>query len=150
MPVLGMTLSRPWLLSGLCVVAGIAGLCDAASAAAVEKAAPACASIAFHPVPAGLTDGQQDAGLYKSRFGRIEVKVTVKGGEAPHNAAAINRLLDGERGAYRDIVLLNTAAALIVADKARDLAEGASLAAQAIDSGAAKRRVEKLIAVSNA
>ena len=53
-------------------------------------------------------------------------------------------------GAYRDIVLLNTAAALIVADKARDLAEGASLAAQAIDSGAAKRRLEKLIAVSKA
>lgn len=57
---------------------------------AAEKAAPACASIAFHPVPAGLTDGQQDAGLYKSRFGRIEVKTNVKGGEAQGYFVEIN------------------------------------------------------------
>jgi anthranilate phosphoribosyltransferase len=60
------------------------------------------------------------------------------------------RLLDGERGAYRDIVLLNAAAALVVADKAKDLREGALLAAKAIDDGAAKRVLEKLVAVSNA
>jgi len=90
-----------------------------------------------------MTVSPEDAGLPRWPLD------AVKGGEAPHNAAAITRLLDGEPGAYRDIVLLNTAAALIVADKARDLAEGASLAAQAIDSGAAKRRLEKLIAVSN-
>lgn len=59
-------------------------------AMAAEKAAPACASIAFHPVPAGLTDGQQDAGLYKSRFGRIEVKTNVKGGEAQGYFVEIN------------------------------------------------------------
>jgi len=74
----------------------------------------------------------------------------VKGGEAKENAAALARLLDGEVGAYRDIVLLNAAAALIVADKAKDLREGALLAAKAIDGGAAKRVLEKLIAVSNA
>jgi anthranilate phosphoribosyltransferase len=91
-----------------------------------------------------MTVSPEDAGLPRWPLD------AVKGGEAQHNAAALTRLLDGERGAYRDIVLLNTAAALIVADKARDLAEGASLAAQAIDSGAAKRRLEKLIAVSNA
>ena len=72
----------------------------------------------------------------------------VKGGEAPQNAAALVALLDGERGAYRDIVLLNTAAALIVADKAENLRQGALLAAKAIDEGAAKRVLEKLIAVS--
>ncbi len=91
-----------------------------------------------------MTVSPEDAGLPRWPLD------AVKGGEAKHNASALTRLLDGERGAYRDIVLLNTAAALIVADKARDLAEGASLAAQAIDSGAAKRRLEKLIAVSNA
>jgi anthranilate phosphoribosyltransferase len=73
----------------------------------------------------------------------------VKGGYAPENAAALARLLNGEPGAYRDIVLLNSAAALIVADKAHDLREGVDLAAKAIDSGAAKRVLEKLVAVSN-
>jgi anthranilate phosphoribosyltransferase len=73
----------------------------------------------------------------------------VKGGEAPQNAAALMALLDGELGAYRDIVLLNTAAALIVADKAENLRDGAILAAKAIDDGAAKRVLEKLIVVSN-
>jgi len=43
---------------------------------------PACSAIKFRPVPAGMTDGEQDAGLYKSRYGRIVVKTDVKGGEA--------------------------------------------------------------------
>ncbi len=73
----------------------------------------------------------------------------VKGGYARENAAALTRLLDGETGAYRDIVLLNSAAALIVADKARDLREGVDMAAKAIDSGAARRVLEKLIVVSH-
>jgi hypothetical protein len=46
------------------------------------KTPPACAAIAFRPVASGMTDGDQDAGLYKSRFGRIVLKATVKGGEA--------------------------------------------------------------------
>lgn len=73
----------------------------------------------------------------------------VKGGYAPENAAALTRLLDGEAGAYRDIVLLNSAAALIVADKARDLRQGVDMAAKAIDNGAAKGVLAKLVAVSN-
>ena len=73
----------------------------------------------------------------------------VKGGDAPENAAALMRLLEGEKGAYRDIVLLNAAAALIVADKAEDLRAGADMAAKAIDSGAAKTVLKKLISVSN-
>ncbi len=95
--------------------------------------------------------------------GRVEVKTVtpedaglprwplsaVKGGEAPQNAAALMRLLDGERGPYRDIVLLNTAAALMVADKVENLREGAQLAAKAIDDGAAKRVLENLVTVSN-
>jgi hypothetical protein len=46
------------------------------------KEPPSCAAIKFRPVPSGMTDGEQDAGLYKSRFGRIELKATVKTGEA--------------------------------------------------------------------
>ena len=72
----------------------------------------------------------------------------LRGGDCTHNAAALTRLFDGETGAYRDIGLLNSAAALIVAGKAKDLREGAALAAEAIDKGAAKAKLEKLIAVS--
>ena len=51
-------------------------------ARAADKEPPACAAITFRPVPSGLSDGEQNAGLYKSRFGRIEVMATVKNGEA--------------------------------------------------------------------
>ncbi|MEN6543761.1 anthranilate phosphoribosyltransferase [Parvibaculum sp.] len=73
----------------------------------------------------------------------------LRGGDPAHNAAAIVALLDGAPGAYRDIVLLNAAAALIIAGKAATLAEGAKLAANAIDSGAAKKVLARLVAVSN-
>ncbi|MDO9126876.1 MAG: anthranilate phosphoribosyltransferase, partial [Parvibaculum sp.] len=71
------------------------------------------------------------------------------GGDPVQNADAIRRLLDGEAGAYRDIVLLNAAAALIVSGKASTLKEGAAIAAKAIDSGAARETLAKLVAVSN-
>ena len=58
-------------------------------------------------------------------------------------------LLDGAPGAYRDAVLLNAAAALVIAEKAADLKEGAGLAAESIDSGAAKRAVETLARVTS-
>jgi anthranilate phosphoribosyltransferase len=71
------------------------------------------------------------------------------GGDPSYNAAAMHTLFDGAPGAYRDIVLLNTAATLIVADKAADLREGAAMAAEAIDSGKAKQTLARLVAVSN-
>src|SRR6185437_9131324 len=61
----------------------------------------------------------------------------IKGGDPQHNAEALRALLGGSPSAYRDIVLLNSAAALIVADKVTDLKTGAALAAERIDSGAA-------------
>lgn len=70
----------------------------------------------------------------------------IRGGDARYNAAALTRLLAGEAGAYRDAVLLNAAAALIVADRAGDWAEGAALAAEAIDDGAAERLLSQWIA----
>ena len=61
----------------------LAGACAVSTArAAGTKEPPNCAAIAFRPIASGMTDGTQDAGLYKSRFGRIELKATVKSGEA--------------------------------------------------------------------
>ena len=71
------------------------------------------------------------------------------GGEAEENAAMMRALLDGEEGALRDIVLMNSAAALIIAGRADDLAAGAELAAAAIDEGATRETLEKLVAITN-
>jgi len=71
------------------------------------------------------------------------------GGDPEYNAQAIHALFDGAAGAYRDIVLLNAGAALIVADKVADLREGAAAAAELIDSGKAKDTLARLVAVSN-
>jgi anthranilate phosphoribosyltransferase len=73
----------------------------------------------------------------------------LKGGEAEANAAAVSGLLDGAQGPFRDIVLLNAAAALVVADAAPDLAEGIAQAAQAIDSGRARGVLARLVAITN-
>lgn len=73
----------------------------------------------------------------------------LKGGDAEHNAAALRALLDGAPGAYRDITLLNAAAALVIAGKAETMKEGVALAAASIDSGRARAALDKLIAVSN-
>jgi anthranilate phosphoribosyltransferase len=73
----------------------------------------------------------------------------LKGADAVTNAAAITGLLAGERSPYRDIVLLNSGAALLIAGKAADLKAGAALAAQAIDSGKAKATLAGLVAITN-
>jgi len=72
----------------------------------------------------------------------------LRGGDREQNAQIIKALLDGEPGPRRDIVLMNAAAALVAGAKARDLKEGVTLAAHSIDSGAAKAKLERLIAVS--
>jgi anthranilate phosphoribosyltransferase len=79
---------------------------------------------------------------------RYELK-DILGGTPEENAQAIHDLFDGAPGGYRDIVLLNAAAALIVAERASSLKEGAEMAAAALDSGAAKQTLAKLVAVSN-
>ena len=85
----------------------------------------------------------EDAGLPRSQLADLI------GGDAAANAEAIRRLLEGEPSAFRDIAILNAAAALIVAGKAATLREAASQAAEAIDSGAAKGRLGMLIEISN-
>jgi anthranilate phosphoribosyltransferase len=70
----------------------------------------------------------------------------IKGGDAAFNAAALRRLLAGEQGAYRDAVLLNAAAALIVAGDVTDLTQGVEEAAETIDKGLAKALLDCWIA----
>jgi anthranilate phosphoribosyltransferase len=84
-----------------------------------------------------------DAGLAKASIEDI------RGGDAQENAAALTAVLDGAKNPYRDIVLLNSAAGLVVAGKAGDLREGVKMAAEAIDSGEARARLDKLVDVSN-
>ncbi|CAN5312172.1 anthranilate phosphoribosyltransferase [soil metagenome] len=72
----------------------------------------------------------------------------IRGGDAPYNAAALRALLMGEPGPYRDAVLFNAAAALIVADVARDLREGVEEAAEVIDKGLANALLNCWIAYS--
>jgi anthranilate phosphoribosyltransferase len=74
----------------------------------------------------------------------------LRGGDAETNAAALMGVLKGNKGPYRDIAILNAAAALIVAGRAKDLKQGAALATKSIDSGEAEGRLDRLIAVSNA
>lgn len=73
----------------------------------------------------------------------------LKGGDPAMNAAKLRALLEGEQGPYRDIVLLNAAAALIVAGKAGNLKDGVRQAAEAIDAGAALKVLTSLVRVSN-
>ena len=73
----------------------------------------------------------------------------IRGGDAETNAAALRALLDGQTGPYRDIVLLNAAAALVVADKAETLRHGAELAAAAIDDGRASSALAALVSVTH-
>lgn len=100
---------------------------------------------------AALKDGQlttftvtpEDAGLK-----RVTIEA-LKGGDPQHNARALRAVLDGEHGAYRDIVLLNAAATFIIAGKAYTLKDGVKIAEASIDEGKAKAKLEELIKVSN-
>jgi anthranilate phosphoribosyltransferase len=85
----------------------------------------------------------EDAGLPRS------APEALKGGDPAHNASALHEVLGGARNAYRDIAVFNAAIALIVAGKARNLREGARLAAAALDSGAAREKLKQLVRVSN-
>jgi anthranilate phosphoribosyltransferase len=73
----------------------------------------------------------------------------LKGGEPGQNAAALRAVVAGEKNAYRDIAVLNAAAALVIADRARDLREGAMIAAAALDSGQVAALLEAVVRVSN-
>ena len=73
----------------------------------------------------------------------------LKGGDAAANAVALRAVLDGAPGAYRDIVRLNAGGALLVAGRVASLAGGVALAGELIDSGAARERLDALVALTN-
>ena len=73
----------------------------------------------------------------------------LRGGDPAENAQALRDLLKGKPGAYRDVALLNAAAAFLVAEAVETLHEGVELAAAAIDDGRALAALDKLIAITN-
>ena len=87
----------------------------------------------FHPGEAGID---------------LAGEADLRGGDPAFNAAAIDRLLAGETGPFRDIVRLNAGAALVVADKAPTIAAGADMAAAALDDGRARATLDRMIAIS--
>ena len=81
--------------------------------------------------------------------GRVKPEA-LRGGEAKENAQALLAVLKGQENAFRDIAVLNAAAALMVARRAKNLKDAALLAQNSLNSGEAMRRLQRLITVSNA
>ena len=92
---------------------------------------------------ASLEVTPEEAGLQRAS------RDDLKGGEPADNAARLQALLRGEEGPLRDVVLLNSAAALIVAGKAKDLKDGVALAAKSIDGGKAAAALARMVAITN-
>jgi anthranilate phosphoribosyltransferase len=130
--LLALGSEKAWLVHGSDGTDEIS-ICGPTSVSAVENGAVRDFSI--HPEEAGLTPRPFEA---------------ILGGTPAENAAAFRALLDGASGAYRDAVLLNAAAALVVADRAASLTDGVAMARTAIDSGAAKAKVDALRRLTNA
>ena len=91
-----------------------------------------------------FTISPEDVGLARAE------PAALMGGDPAHNAAALRAVLEGARNAYRDIAVFNAAAALVIADSARDLADGVAKASKALDDGAALATLDLLVRVSNA
>lgn len=90
-----------------------------------------------------FTVAPEDVGLARAR------PEDLKGADPEHNARALRTVLDGAPTPYRDIALLNAGAALVVAGAAGDLPDGVARAAAAVDGGAARGALDRLVAVSN-
>jgi anthranilate phosphoribosyltransferase len=130
--LLALGTERAWLVHGSDGTDEIT-ICGPTSVSAVEDGA--VRDFTVHP---------EDAGLAPHPFEAI------LGGTPAENARAFRALLDGAPGAYRDAVLLNAAAALLVAGAAGSLRDGVALARDAIASGAAKAKVDALRRLTNA
>lgn len=85
----------------------------------------------------------EDAGLSRAS------SADLKGGDPEHNAKALRDVLDGKASAYRDIALMNAAAALLIAGQAKDLKDGVAIANKALTDGRAKATLAKLVEVTN-
>lgn len=98
-----------------------------------------------------LKEGRLDTyEVQPADFGfEIATAADLKGGNAAQNARMLSSVLDGDKGPPREIVIMNAAAAVAAGGLADDLQQGASVAAEAIDSGKARAALEKLKSVSN-
>ncbi|MDF2234230.1 anthranilate phosphoribosyltransferase [Albimonas sp. CAU 1670] len=130
--LMGLGTERAWLVHG---GDGTDELSIAASSHVVEVDRGEIREYELHP---------EDAGLPVHPFEAI------LGGSPEENARALNALLGGEAGAYRDAVLLNAAAALVVAGRVGDLKAGVEIAAESIDSGAARGKAQALARITAA
>ena len=98
-----------------------------------------------------LRDGQVSTRqIHPGDFGLQTVSAeALKGGDADCNARILRGVLDGEEGPQRDVVLLNSAAAMVVGGRAEDITAGLEVARESIDSGKARRALDRLVEVSN-
>ena len=98
-----------------------------------------------------LRDGQVSTRqIHPGDFGLQTVSgEALKGGDADHNARILRGVLDGEEGPQRDVVLLNSAAAIVVGGLAEDITAGLEVARESIDSGKARQALDRLVEVSN-
>jgi anthranilate phosphoribosyltransferase len=123
---------------GAWVVHGSDGLDEVTSAGATYVAALENGAVrTFEIAP-------EDVGVARAK------PEALRGGDAEENARALMDVLKGKKGAFRDVALMNAAAGLVVAGRAKDLKQGFALAAKSIDTGEAEGRLDRLIAVSNA
>ncbi|MCL4105327.1 UNVERIFIED_CONTAM: hypothetical protein GTU68_055458 [Idotea baltica] len=106
-------------------------------------AAPSAVAVLENGQVTDMVVAAEDAGLPQHPFEAI------MGGSPAENAVAFKALLDGAPSAYRDAVLLNSAAALIVADRVGTLKEGVEIASESIDSGAALEKVQGLARITS-
>jgi anthranilate phosphoribosyltransferase len=118
---------------GAAVISGEEGLDELSTEGASIAVSVGCVQLPTRIVP-------EDAGLPRHPLAAI------RGGDPAENAAALRRLLQGEKSAYRDAVVLNSAAALIVAGRATDLRDAAEEAAEALDAGLANALLDCWIA----
>ena len=123
---------RAWLVHG---ADGMDELSTTGTSTVIELADGNTRQFTISPDDAGLPSASLDA---------------LRGADAAANAADLRQVLDGRAGAYRDIVLLNAAAALIVSERAGTLRDGVALAARSIDDGQARAALDRLVAITNA
>jgi anthranilate phosphoribosyltransferase len=122
---------RAWVVHG---AGGVDEISPAGPTEVVELAGGKIRSFRIQPTDVGM------------EFITIEM---IRGGDAEYNAAALREVFAGRSGPLRDVLLLNAAAALVVAEKVGDLGSGITLASRLVDQGAALDRMEKLVEVSN-
>jgi anthranilate phosphoribosyltransferase len=82
-------------------------------------------------------------------FGRIDPLEAIRGGDPTVNAEITKNVFSGKNGACRNVILINAALAIIAGEKAQDIKDGIKVAADCIDSGAAVKKLQSLIEMSN-